>query len=109
MKKKSRIVIENDMSMVICGIYYDPKNDPKIIFYVKKYFDDFKHGFKTYYDQLQNDDSGILLEKLNNALKSVDSGLNGVLGDPGSYSGTSGSTSNIIIRSRSNSNSNALI
>ncbi|MGA7368292.1 MAG: hypothetical protein WBX01_04130, partial [Nitrososphaeraceae archaeon] len=73
MKKRSKVVIEDDPLSVRCGVFYDPKRDPQIIFYVRKYFEDFKHGFDKYYKELKNDGSGKLLGEFDRALKSVNS------------------------------------
>ena len=54
-KKNSMIFIESDALSGNCGIHYDQKGDPQIVFYVQKYFNDFEHGFKTYYNQLKKD------------------------------------------------------
>lgn len=90
-KKRSQIVIEDDPSSVSCGIFYNPRNDPHIIFYVRKYFEDFKHAFEKHYNQLQSDNSGKLLSNFDNALKSINSALTGVIDKPDFRSGASGS------------------
>lgn len=98
-KKRSQIVIENKPSS-ICGISYNPKNDPAIIFYVKKYFEDFKHAFEKYRNQLQGDNSEELLKKFENALKSIDSDLIGLLDKSDLYSAMSGGMNYTIKRSK---------
>ena len=70
------------------------------MFYIRKYFSDFKYGFDVYYTELRNDKSGTILRHFDNALKSVNSDLIGMLGNQGLASGTSGSSYNLIARSR---------
>jgi len=50
-KKISKIEMDCEQS-INCGINYDPRKNPQIIFYVKQYFQDFKDAFEKYYNRL---------------------------------------------------------
>ena len=41
-KKVSKIEMDNPPQSITCGITYNPKSNPQIVFYVKQYFSDFK-------------------------------------------------------------------
>jgi hypothetical protein len=81
-KTMSRVDMESPPN-IICGISYNPHNCPQVIFYVKKYFEDFQNAFEKYYNQLKSDTS--LLTSFGQALQSIQSSLIGRL----SASGTS--------------------
>jgi hypothetical protein len=63
-----------------CGITYDPHNKPQIIFYVKQYFNDFKLAFEKYRNELKTETSGFMLKKFEDALRSINSSLIGMIG-----------------------------
>ena len=75
-KKVSKIEMDCSQS-INCGITYDPGKNPKIIFYVKQYFQDFKDVFEKYYDSIKTDQSGELLRNFEKALRSINSSLIG--------------------------------
>lgn len=79
-KRISKIEMDNPPGQSLtCGITYDQSSDPQIVFYVKQYFDDFKNAFETYYSQLENDKTGLMLKNFEKALGSINSSLIGKL------------------------------
>ncbi len=73
-KNISKIEIDSP-EPINSGITYDPGNNPRIIFYVKPYFRDFKTVFEKYYHRLKIDQSGNLLRKFEDALYGINSSL----------------------------------
>ncbi|MFY9794311.1 MAG: hypothetical protein WA323_18500 [Candidatus Nitrosopolaris sp.] len=75
-KTISRIDMDSPAN-ITCGISYDPHDSPQVIFYVKKYFEDFRNAFEKYYSQLKSDAS--LSTNFGKAIQSVKSNLLGRL------------------------------
>ena len=79
-KTISRIDMDSPPN-ITCGISYNPNDSPQVIFYVKRYFEDFQNAFEKYYSQLKSDTS--LLTNFGKALQSVKSSLPGRLSASG--------------------------
>jgi hypothetical protein len=95
-KRISKIEMDNPVQEPItCGITYDPKSNPKIVFCVNQYFSDFKNAFEKYYNQLKNDTTGSMLAKFQDALQSIDSSVINKLGSSTFRSDLSGARVNL--------------
>lgn len=79
-KTISRIDMDSPPN-ITCGINYNRYDSPQVIFYVKRYFEDFQNAFEKYYSQLKGD--AFLLTNFEKALQSVKFSLLGRLSASG--------------------------
>lgn len=91
-KTTSKVEMDNTQS-INSGITYDPNNKPQTVFYVKKYFEDFKNAFDKYFTKLQTEStvlanfviahttakSGLINDMSKNFVPAVSGGWSGVV------------------------------